>query len=73
MPVLPEALAASIEAAFKKSENSLGPTIVGSTTTQGTPGSSPVVVPVTEDTLVDPKLAKAIAGAVADGIAKFLP
>lgn len=73
MPGSAAAIASAIEAAFKDTKNSLGPNITKSTVTPGAPGTPTTVVPVTGVTFVDPKLAKAIAGAVADGIAKFLP
>ncbi len=65
-------IADAIEAAFKLPKNSMGSCITKVSMKPG-PGGIVTMIPVAGTTQVDPKLAKAIAGAVADGIAKFLP
>ena len=73
MPAAAGAIKAAILAAFQDINNSLGPNITKVTVVEAVPGSLPVATPTVGVAYVDPKLAAAIAGAVADGIAKFLP
>jgi hypothetical protein len=62
----------SIFTAFQDTKNHVGPCIT-KMVMKKTPGGLPVMIPTTGTKALDPLLAKAIAGAVADGIAKFLP
>ena len=70
-----EAMRSAIQGAFKKTPNSLGPCITKTKIVQQTTpaGVIAIPVPVVGVAYVDDKLAGAIAGAVSDGLANFLP